>query len=334
MDEELKELFIDNLNEDKELRLSYSRLSALDTKGPSVLIHRPKLDNIGIKMGSLIDDLLLSPELYEKNYYKFDGTKPTATLGKLADIIIDNYIEIPPKDKILEICKKNSFWKRRSDENIISEFDKKNFYDYIHAYISSKDKILITSKDYQIANQIKDILLTHKHSKDIFKVEDAIYQCPFIITINDVKLRGIIDIVTIDHKNKTVRLIDLKTGAPDALDFSRNFYKHRYYFQSAIYRKAFEQIKKDFEIPDDYTLLPFQFLYISRNERIPVIYEVDDMWDKAAFNGFTFKGYTYKGIIELIEDAKWYWKNKVFDLPREVYENNGKLILTSNQIEV
>jgi hypothetical protein len=293
MDEELKELFMDSLNEDKELKLSYSRLSALDTKGPSVLIHRPKLDNIGIKMGSLIDDLLLSPELYEKNYYKFDGTKPTATLGKLADIIIDNYVTIP-----------------------------------------SKDKILITSKDYQIANQIKNTLLTHKHSKHIFEVEDAIYQCPFIITVNDIKLRGIIDIVTIDHKNKTVRLIDLKTGAPDALDFQYNFYKHRYYFQSAIYRKAFKQIKKDFEIPDDYTLLPFQFLYISRNERIPVIYEVDDLWDKAAFNGFTFKEYTYKGIIELIEDAKWHWKNKVFDLPREIYENNGKLILTSNQIEV
>jgi len=334
MNEEMEELFKDSLNEDKKLSLSYSRLSAFDTKGPNVLINRPKLDGIGIKMGSLIDDLLLDKEAYNKKYYKFDGTKPTATLGKLCDIVIKNFVEIPDTAKLLQICKVNKFWKVQSEENVIKNFDKDEFYDYIKAYHKSKDQILITSEDLQKAIQIRDVLLTHPHSKSIFKEKNYIYQCPFINFINGVRVRGIIDIVIIDDKNKTVQLIDLKTGAPAALEFAYNFYKHRYYFQSGIYQNAYPIIKEEYNIPDDYELLPFQFLYISRGERIPVIYEIDKKWEKASFHGFTKNNYTYRGVIELIEDAKWHWKNKVFDLPREVYENNGKMVLTSNQIVV
>ena len=333
MNDEWEELFNDNLNEDKELKLSYSRLSALDKHGPNVLVNRPDIDNVGMRMGSLIDDLTLNPKVYEKNYYLFDGSKPTATLGKLCNIILENFTEIPNKNNILSICRKNDFWKKQKDDTVINNFDNDEFYDYIKAQMNI-DKIIITTKDYQKANQIKEVLLTHRHSKDIFQSENYIYQCPFNIEICDVKIRGIIDIVIVDTKNKTVQFIDLKTGANNALDFSYNFYKHRYYFQSAIYQKAFKKIKSEFDIPDDFKLLPFQFLYISRNERIPVIYEVDEKWNKAAFTGFTFNNYTYKGIIELIEDAKWHWKNKVFDLPREVYENNGKMMLTANQIKI
>lgn len=334
MNEELEELFKDNLNEEKELMLSYSRLSSFDTKGPKVLINKPKVDNIGVKMGSLIDDLLLDPEKYKTNYYKFDGKKPTATLGKLSDIIIENFVNIPDKEKILEICKKNNFWKRQNDESVIKNFDKKEFYDYITAYIESKDKILITSDDYIKATQIKEILLTHSHSKDIFKSENKSYQYPFKINIEGIKVRGIIDICLINHKEKSIEFIDLKTGASDALDFKNNFLKHRYYFQAAIYQKAVQQFKKDFKIPKEYTLKPFKFLYISRNEKIPVIYEIDKKWEKAAFHGFTLNKYNYKGIIELIDNALWHWKNKVFDLPREVYESNGRMLLKSNLIEV
>jgi hypothetical protein len=334
MNEELEELFKHNLNEEKKLMLSYSRLSSFDTIGPKVLINRPKIDNIGVKMGSLIDDLLLSPDIYKTNYYKFDGKKPTATLGKLSEIIINNFVKIPNKDKILKICKKNDFWKRQSDENIIKNFDKEEFYEYIKAYIESKSKILITSEDYKKAILIKNILLTHNHSKEIFKRDHRVYQFPFKIDIENIILRGIIDICTINHKEKTVEFIDLKTGAANALDFQRNFLKHRYYFQSAIYQKAFEVFKKELELSDEYTLKPFQFLYISRSEQIPVIYEIDEKWNKAAFHGFTLNKYTYKGIIELIDDAKWHWKHKVFNLPREIYENNGKMIMRSNLIEV
>ncbi|MGO1820269.1 MAG: PD-(D/E)XK nuclease family protein [Senegalia sp. (in: firmicutes)] len=327
---------MDSLNDvkEKKLRLSYSRISALDEKGPDVLINRPKIDNVGVKMGALIDDLTLQPESFSKNYYKFDGKKPTATLGKLSDIIIKNFVEIPSKEKILEVCKNNNFWKRRSDESITKEFDKKEFYDYINAYISCKDKIMITSQDYKKATEIRDVLLTHRFSKHIFKADRYIYQCPFTIDIEGVDVRGFIDIVNINDKDKTVEIIDLKTGAPKALDFYMNFYRHRYYFQAAIYQRAFEAIKKEFEIPDDYTLLPFQFLYISRTERIPLVYEVEEKWYKAAFHGFTLNDKSYKGIYELIEDAKWHWKNKIFDLPRDIYENQGKILMRANRLKV
>lgn len=80
-----------------------------------------------------------------------------------------------------------------------------------------------------MASQIVDVLLTHEYSKDIFSNPDAIYQLKFnykdSIENQKFNFRGIIDIVLIDHKNKTVTLIDLKTGSNSALDFKNSFIK-------------------------------------------------------------------------------------------------------------
>ena len=44
----------------------------------------------------------------KNKYYVFDGEKPTASLGKLCDIILINYLKIPTKDEIYEITITNN----------------------------------------------------------------------------------------------------------------------------------------------------------------------------------------------------------------------------------
>ena len=308
------------------LKLSYSRLSDFDRNGPKALIKRSFVDNEGVRIGSLVDDLLLDSENYDNKYVQFDGNKPTATLGKLVDIILTEFHKIPSVEVILEIINLNGFWTSQKDETKLSNFTKDlDFYKYLDAMFLAKKKTLVTTKDKEMAEGIVDVLLTHQYSKDIFNNNfENIYQFKFEVEYNELTFRGLLDILTIDHDRKEIHVIDLKTGANKALEFHSSFLKYRYYLQEAVYMIAIEKLIDTREDLKDYKILPFKFLYISRYERIPITYVTSPEWHKNALDGFkTPSGYTYRGLNELITEVKWHLYNKVFDLPRKVYENNG-----------
>ena len=148
------------------------------------------------------------------------------------------------------------------------------------------------------------------------------------------ELRGIIDKMSIDHKNKIVYMEDIKTGSSRADEFTKSFIKYCYYFQEAVYVKAFDSICEQLKLVD-YTLAPFKFIFIGRGEKVPHIFEISDKWHNAAINGFTTKaGYKYKGLDENLDLIYYHWKNKLYDFSQEVYENNGSLILNDDFIEI
>jgi hypothetical protein len=141
-------------------------------------------------------------------------------------------------------------------------------------------------------------------------------------------------LILIDHENQTVEFIDLKTGAGNGDEFISSFIKYRYYFQAALYMRVYQHIMEEYGIVG-YTLLPFKFLYIGRKEKVPFVFEVSDKWIDAAFNGFvTLGGYEYKGINELLDEIKWHWQNKVFNMPKEAYENDGRMAIKDNFFSV
>lgn len=330
---EIDKLF--NTNEKLERSFSYSRLSDFDRNGPKALIRRVSISGYGIKMGSIIDDLTLPTKGYnfKDHYIISDFEKPTATLGKLIDIILTNYIEVPSKETILEICKNNNFWKRSKEETIINNFDNEEFWGYLKDNIEGNVKNIISSIDYEKGKYISNILLTHKNTEFIFKNDcENINQLKFTFNYKGIDLRGIIDRVVIDHKNKTIRFIDLKTGKDDALNFMNSFLKYRYYLQESVYVQAFKSICKMLDLKK-YSMLPFQFLYISRSEQVPILYTINKKWHKCALNGFKINHYTYKGLNQLIDDVKWHFKTNSFELPREIEESNGEIILKDSFIE-
>lgn len=333
-EEKLEELF----KQDIEIQdaLSYSRLSDFDRNGPRALIKRSNVSGEGVKIGSITDDLLLPAEgfVFEDNYIICDFEKPTATLGKLVDIILENYTEVPTKQTILDICKKNNFWKRSKDDTIIANFDTKDFWEYINIYIQGSQKAIITESEYNKGQDLRDRVKTHNFTKHLFEDDlETINQYKFKFKYKGIILRGIIDILKIDHKNKTIRFIDLKTGKNEALDFSNSFIKYRYYLQESVYTKAFKDICKELGLKD-YKLLPFQFLYIGRSEQIPILYTVSKKWHKAALKGFNIGKYTYKGLDELLDDIKWHYHNNEFEAPRRIYEQQGNIILDDDFIEL
>lgn len=334
MIDEVSELF--SIGKISDLALSYSRLSDFDRNGPKALNKETQEPTgEGVKIGSLVDDLLLNKHNFKKLYYIYDGSKPTATLGKLCDIITKNYKKIPSYTTILKITKKNNFWSKWKDEKIKETIDVPDFWNYLKAYYASQNKIVTSTEEYDLALSIVNVLLEHEHSKHIFINGLEHYnQFKFNIEYKGFILRGIIDKLLIDHNTKTVRIIDLKTGKGPADEFITSFIKWRYYLQSAVYTKAFKHICEILGLKD-YKLMPFQFLYISRYEKIPLLFTIGKKWQKASFQGFTTKsGYQYRGLDELLDEVRWHIEHNIYDVNRFIYESKGTVSIDDSFIIV
>lgn len=328
-----------NNEENIDLKLSYSRISDFDRNGPKALIRPSQLEGDGLRFGSYVDDLLVDKVTYDDLckdlYVVYDDNKPTATLGLLCDIIIDNYDTIPDKDTVLKIVKHNAFWSKMKDDTKVDQFDKDEFWNYLKIKFETKDKIIVTQKESQDAEECVNLLLNHKHTQHLFKNSfEHYYQYKFEYYYKGFHLRGIIDKMSIDHKNRTVYMEDIKTGSSRADEFTKSFIKYCYYFQEAVYVKAFDSICKQLGL-QHYALAPFKFIFVGRGEKVPHIFEISDKWHNAAINGFTTKaGYKYKGLDENLDLIYYHWKNKLYDFSQEVYENNGSLVLNDDFIEV
>lgn len=323
-----------------DLKLSYSRISDFDRNGPKALIRPSNPEGDGLRFGSYVDDLLVDKvtnnNLCKNIYVVYDDNKPTATLGTLCDIIIDNYDVIPDINTVLKIVRHNAFWSNiKTDDKLILKFDIDEFWNYIKVKFETKGKVVVTQKESQDAEECVNLLLNHKHTWGLFNNDlESHYQYKFEYYYKGFHLRGIIDKMSIDHVDKIVYMEDIKTGSSRADEFTKSFIKYCYYFQEAVYVKAFDNICEQLGLIG-YTLAPFKFIFVGRGEKVPHVFEISDKWHNAAINGFTTKaGYKYKGLDENLDLIYYHWKNKLYDFSQEVYENNGSLILNDDFIEV
>ena len=333
---------LNNLLDNEEiidLRLSYSKISDFDRNGPISLIRQTFVDNEGVKHGSLVETLLLDKLLstndFNKNYVLLDIEKPTATLGLLVDIILNNYTEVPTKEEVLNIINNNAFWGKYKEETKIANFDIPSFWNYLKIKFEGNSKIIVNYEQLKTAANSADILLTHEFSKDLFYNElENHYQVEFQYYYKGFLIKGFIDKMTIDRKNKCVYFEDIKTGEGKNDKFMESFIKYRYYFQGLIYQQAFNILAEKYNF-SDYVLMPFKFIYVGKTESYPLVYTMTDKWIKSALNGFTTtSGYKYKGLDENLDNIYYHWKNKKYNYSKEVYEKKGSLNLNDDFIEV
>lgn len=310
------------------ISLSYSRLSDFDRNGPKALIHRTVEESTAMTFGSIVDTLVLPVEGddLKSNYIISDLERPTATAGRLVDTILSNYTETPSMDEILELCKLSGYWKSFGDESKINAIHNNNVIEYVDEVLNKGDKMIVDTRTYLDARSVADVLKTHSFSKDIF-INDLENHNQFLLSFlyKDILFRGAIDKLIIDHENKTIRIIDLKTGKGSWETFQYSFLKFRYYMQLALYTYGVESIKEELNL-QDYKVLPFEFLYIGRKEKLPIIFSTEGILEKAT-NGFEYNGTSYRGINQVIDDIIWHFDANNYHLNRQIIENNGVIPL-------
>ena len=145
----------------------------------------------------------------------------------------------------------------------------------------------------------------------------------------NVPVKIMIDLTVVDHKAKTIQLVDLKTSSMPAYNFKENFLKFQYFLQASIYATVFNIIKN--RIPDlkDYEILPYLFTDISRSDKVPVTYSYDPFADDQV-DGFSFesngKQYKYKSWQILLDEIISYEESQA-KVPAEIFTDKPNDLL-------
>lgn len=335
-------------------------------------------DEDSFVFGSLVDTLLFTPSLLKERFYiadvnkipkggiekvihsVFNKVKENITDGvKVLHVVDDEMLPEPYevfkydisslKKEILEACEEeqwNAHWRAETRVNKIIEKGS----EYFGLLDQSQGKKIVTM-DMNL--EAIDLVVKLKESKDVGKYFqkskdiENLYQVELMYIyansgLYETPIKGAIDIVHINHKDKTIQLVDFKTSY-SAFDFLKSIKQYNYCDQLSFYNflLSIAMLDKEFieanNLPDlkSYKLLEPINIVIDKEEKLPYVYEynwTDIIISKEGnkkflndlYNTTDHNAKIKKGWLEILEEISWHLENSLWEYPKEYYEK-GKI---------
>lgn len=182
--------------------------------------------------------------------------------------------------------------------------------------LSNAEKIVEELKTNEFTAPVIGLLKNDDSRYDILvqhKVEDY--------DVDGLPMKSMMDLVVIDHKEKTIQVYDLKC-VWSVEGFYKDYYLYRRaYIQAYVYKEAARTLKKDL---DHYTVLNPKFIVCdSINYYSPLIYSLANSDMNEAYGGFIHEGKSYPGVKDIVADLKWAKDMNKWNISRRNYLNNG-----------
>jgi len=306
----------------KNKAISQSQLTNL-TLGPKYFKNKLeyKSESDALTLGSLVDVMLTESENFDNLFLVNDNVRPSGQLGDYVDLIYQGFSE---EDAYASVG-----FKRDKLEVIKEKFQYEGPQAYYKFLLESKNKKVISREEYDKALRIVNSLLTNRFTSKYFNCEDTecLTQLELYWNYKDFDCRSRLDIVKINHKEKTILPIDVKTSGKSTYNFLESIVRFRYDLQASFYMEALQWYIDNKEEYKGYKLLPFLFIVEHTDyPGLPLIYECTekDIYG-GKYGGITTTGVKLKGFDELVTDLKWYYQYDSWDYTREIIENNGKV---------
>lgn len=306
--------------------LSYSKLSQFFKHGPKALISNEKIDTPALRSGSLVDCLLTAPEEFDDRFYVADIDKFSDTIRKIVEWTA-NSTEVQRESLsdfgemllvTLDEFEYQTNWKPETRIKKLIELGS----DYYTVLKYSTGKIVISPQEFSEAQRCCQTLRTHPFTYKIFDCnedEEIFYQLKFKSKFFEDSIRCMFDIIKVNHDKKTIEPIDLKTTGHGEEDFEKSFMDFNYWIQSGMYSYILREVTLMDENYINYTILPFKFLVINKNNLSPLIWVVENQTD-IELKILDEKKISWK---KLLMDANFHLNYGKFDYSRKSYENNG-----------
>ncbi len=306
----------------KNKAISQSQLTNL-ALGPKYFKNKLeyKSESDALTLGSLVDVMLTESDNFDNLFLVNDNVRPSGQLGDYIDLIYQGFSE---EDAYSAVG-----FKRDKLEVIKEKFQYEGPQAYFKFLLESKDKKVISREEYDKALKIVNSLLTNRFTSKYFNCEDTecLTQLELYWNYKDFDCRSRLDIVKINHKEKTILPIDVKTSGKSTYNFLESIIRFRYDLQASFYMEALQWYIDNKEEYKGYKLLPFLFIVEHTDyPGLPLIYECTekDIYG-GKYGGITTTGVKLKGFDELVTDLKWYYQYDSWDYTREIIENNGKV---------
>lgn len=296
---------------------SYSLLSDIKKVGGEIAVGGVRNPNInemdGVMVGKLVDNLITENKMPDNIVV----VKKTP-VGKVKDIIkvLAKTREYHPNKEDLfhtdnielldKICGQVRYLKDK-DKRIAGI---KNYQDYYNALCNSPQGSFIIS-EYLYYGALKVVKLLKDEYPMLVKPEEygfkIIPQVKLLGEFNKTKIKGMLDFIVIDNKNRTIIPYDLKTGSGKSENFFETGYLGwNYYIQASLYLELLKEELKSHPIYKYYKVDNFRFMYASRMELTTTVMTVNESMHENAIKGFEYNGEYYSGVNSLINEFNHY----------------------------
>jgi hypothetical protein len=299
--------------------------------------------------GSLVDCLLTEPSEFKNRYSVSSVEIPSDAIKNIITGVFNEiklgkevspFLELADfEPKIIEYANYEQYGKSWKQETVVKKVIDSGS-DYFQSLLKSIGKEIISSEDYDRALACVDTLKTHEFTRDYFDPKSVYgtddlnielhFQCKLVWKVEENTCKGILDLMIIDHINKLIIVIDLKTTASSVYTFSHSYIKFRYYLQGAMYYDAVVDLVKTLPKLKDYKICNPKFIVIEQNNyNPPFIYEMSDEDLLVGRSGGILKSTNkpINGYLKLVEDLKWHQDMGTWEYPKDVYLNKGNVSL-------
>jgi hypothetical protein len=272
-------------------------------------LHDKFTPNAAMEFGSLFDSIMTRGRQTLDDYCVVDISVPEAerkALDYISTCTSAPFDTLSPKyifEKANE-CGYQPKWGEEAKYKHLSPYA-----DYYNKKVSGKK--LVSQQDWNDAMEMACVFRNDEYLKTIFGTKNTkdieyLYQLQFCEDVmlasgRTVKVKIMPDLLVVNHNDKTIQPVDLKTSSNPAWSFEENFVRMRYDIEAAVYSDIIALvIDKDPELCD-YIILPYLFTDISRSDKIPVTY-VYPQFDESQRNGLSFGKYKYKSWMTLLDE--------------------------------
>lgn len=284
-------------------------------------------------LGKQLHLSLLEPEEFEKTYTYLDFKTPTSKqqLGFCESLLMQMKMgELMQDIAMTEAYKENYITEKMTPAAILKAAEKiyeqnSEYIEYLaikgdyREVLSKSRKELITTVTEAIKSHKKaNVLLFNAIEDDNIKTFNEFpifWDYPIEYADECVKCKSLIDRLVVDHQNKKVTIVDLKTTSVLG-DMSQEIIDRNYYRQLAFYWLAVQHSKL---IPVDYEIEAY---IVAVNTQDPFECRVYKLTKDELANQLLV-------INQLMKDISWHWFTNQWDYSRTYYEGDG----TENHIK-
>jgi len=357
----------------------WKNISPMQWKKKYIDRTEPEDENPAFLLGDLLDTLISQPHLLESRYFIANFEKlPSETECKIIECVyreikkvneeIDWLAESLPevkdklifnlgdhRDLILYCCNSEKWQSTWKDDTRVNKIIEKGT-DYFDILAEANDRKIISSHLNMQALELVEILKKNKWTKD-YLVESEGNELHFQLEIfaeydycidsidtvlsehRKIPIKGAIDILRINHKEKTIQIVDVKK-AFSSHQFIENVRKFGYIEQLSFYKYLLKFWVKENPQFKDYIIISPINIVIDIADKIPYCYSYTDLDFAIAQYGnkdILHKIFNYelvpikikKGWEQLLQDICWHYVTNNWAAPRTMLENG---IITLNLI--
>jgi hypothetical protein len=318
-------------------RISNSNIGWFLKKGPrylkEMLDGKEGLKASFLDKGTMIHEYILQPEEFWKDYIILDFAVPKVKQQKdLLEFYSSARLVDPfaSEDDILLMSYEAAYNNTKSKEKKIQEAKElvELYQNYIEYFRNKDSKKVISFADLNMLKAIKKNMEEHKKANELlfnypetFEVHNEFHinwEYPNASSLGDLPCKSLLDRVMIDHTNKKIILVDIKTTA-DVYNFKHSIEEFDYCRQLAYYWLAIHWYFKN-----ELKLNIEEYEY----ETYIVAVQSHDGYEVRVFK-FNHKTIEERLVIidYAIKRIAWHKDNNLWDHMKEYYDEDGAEII-------